>query len=71
MAPGAVERLMYKNHLIRRNTVRNKIVNVPHFRKPVIRTQRGTEIWYRWEWSGLFDWKLKTVWHRDFTDWEF
>ena len=61
---------MYKNHLIRRNIVRNKIVNVPHSWKPVIRTQQGTEIWYRWEWSGLFDRKLKTVWRRDFKDWE-
>ena len=56
--------------LYRRTVVRNKIVNVPNCWKPVIREQRGTEIYLRWEWSGLFDWKLKTVWRKGHKDWE-
>ena len=55
--------------IIRRRVAREQLINVPHFWRPVIRRQLGWEIYYRWEWSGLFDLKLKTVWskqHRDF-----
>jgi len=56
--------------IYRRNVVRNKFVNVPDKFMPVIRTQRGTEIYYRWTWWGIFDRKLKTVWHTGYKDWE-
>ena len=71
MASCAVGGLMYKNHLIRCGTSRCDFVNVPYCSKPVLRVQQGVEIWYRWEWSGLFDRKLKTVWRKQWKDWEF
>ncbi len=56
--------------LYRRTVVRNKIVNVPNFWKPVVRKRVGYEVYYRWTWWGIFDRKLKTVWRKGHKDWE-
>ena len=58
------------NGLIRRRVAQEELVNVPNFWKPVIRRRIGYDIYYRWEWSGLFDWKIKTVWRKGYKDFE-
>jgi len=60
---------MFKPKLIRRKVAREKLMmNNPNFYRPVIRAQYGTEIYYRWNWWGLFDRKIKTVWQHQ-KDW--
>ena len=60
---------MFIPKLIRRKVVRDKLMMYhPDYYRPVIRTQYGTEILYRWNWWGLFDRKIKTVWQHQ-KDW--
>ena len=56
--------------IIRRRVSEEKLVNVPNFWKPVVRRRMGWDIYYRWEWSGLFDRKIKTVWGKRYKDFE-
>jgi len=49
---------------------KDKLVLVPDCWRPVIRSRRGWAIYYRWNWWGILDWKLKTVWLSKFKDWE-
>lgn len=56
--------------IIRRRRADEKLINVPNFWKPVIRRRIGYDIYYRWTWWGIFDIKLKTVWHKRYKDFE-
>lgn len=56
--------------IIRRRTSQEQLVNVPHFWRPVVRKRVGYDIYYRWTWWGIFDWKIKTVWRKGFKDLE-
>ena len=56
--------------IIRRRVADEQLMNVPNFWKPVVRRRLGWDLYYRWEWSGLFDWKIKTVWSKKYKDFE-
>lgn len=56
--------------IYRRRVAQEELVNVPNFWKPVVRRRTGYDIYYRWEWSGLFDVKLKTIWRKGFKDFQ-
>lgn len=56
--------------IIRRRTAEEKLVNVPHFWRPVVRKRVGYDIYYRWTWWGIFDVKLKTVWRKGYKDFQ-
>ena len=56
--------------IYRRRVAEEQLVNVPNKYLPVIRKRMGYDIYYRWEWSGLFDRKLKTVWRKKYKDFD-
>ena len=56
--------------IIKRKIADEKLTNVPHFWKPVVRRRMGWEIYYRWNWFGIFDHKIKTVWRKGYKDFQ-
>ena len=56
--------------IIKRRTAEEKLINVTDHNYPVVRKRMGWDIYYRWNWFGVGDWKLKTVWGKKFKDFE-
>ena len=47
-----------------------KLIYVSDHWMPVIRKRIGWAIYYRWNWWGILDWKIKTVWRKQYKDFE-